>query len=720
MWPAPTQEDWKKPCLIQFQRTWEDALAVSKETGKPILICVNMDGEIASEHYAGIRYREPEKAKLYEPYVCVIASVYRHTPRDHDHNGKRVLCPRFGSVTCGEHISIEPVLYEKYFEGKRIAPRHIMVELDGKETYDVYYAFDTDSVFQAIDDGIAKREIQPKPIVKGDKTLVERVASRDIKDRLAVEKAYLEGDATLRKNLLEAAKKHPDAAPEELLRLAIYGFDEKLAKVAREALAGSQSARAVDVINEALRVPLEKAEKGALIDALARLGKQDLGSEAARARTLAVVHRGLDGRSRAVDVEGWRSELSGASYPAPREYSAIAESLSSKDAAARKKPKDAETKLQIAEANLELARKPESRRALRAGPRSLKNYSKLLYIDARDAAMEAKQLGAQGWRVDAVLAIAANGLGEVEKAYEIAETAVKAMPDAVADRNAIAVLGLFAEGRQRAILDAIVKKTDWPGEWLTDVHAAYSVVAASPYATSAQTVQHYDFLQRLGASEKAARVLQKGIESFPGSAAMHDRFRTRILRERGLDALETTYERMLAKAKPGRTTTAQLGWFAGYASMVSAEFRRRNGESAEAREAYDRAIAHFERAVESDPSFKPSADHYIAMAFAGRARVLLVDKDYGRALDELLASLARKPEAAATQDGLNLSAIDTAKTLLARLQERGEDELQRRLQATLDSLDPALLELPAYERPAPGTDGRPSTGRRNRRGTRRR
>ncbi len=71
MWPAPTAEDWAKPVLITFQRTWDDAVAVSKETGKPILICINMDGEIASEHYAGVRYRQPEIAELYEPYVCV-------------------------------------------------------------------------------------------------------------------------------------------------------------------------------------------------------------------------------------------------------------------------------------------------------------------------------------------------------------------------------------------------------------------------------------------------------------------------------------------------------------------------------------------------------------------------------------------------------------------------------------------------------------------------
>src|SRR5262245_10743690 len=59
-WPAPTAEDWQRPVLVKFQRTWEDAVALSKETRKPILVCINMDGEPASEHYAGVRYRQPE------------------------------------------------------------------------------------------------------------------------------------------------------------------------------------------------------------------------------------------------------------------------------------------------------------------------------------------------------------------------------------------------------------------------------------------------------------------------------------------------------------------------------------------------------------------------------------------------------------------------------------------------------------------------------------
>ena len=173
MWPAPIAEDWRNPVQITFQRSWEDAVAVSKETGKPILICVNMDGEPASEHYAGVRYRDPEIAALYEPYVCVVASVYRHTPRDYDDDGQPILCPRLGSVTCGEHIAIEPLLYEKFMDGRRISPRHIMVELGGEEVYDIFFTWDTDSVFDTLRGGIASRPA-PAPIARGDRTIFER------------------------------------------------------------------------------------------------------------------------------------------------------------------------------------------------------------------------------------------------------------------------------------------------------------------------------------------------------------------------------------------------------------------------------------------------------------------------------------------------------------------------------------------------------------------
>jgi hypothetical protein len=186
MWPAATAEGWAKPCLIPWQRSFQDAVQLSKATDRPILVAVNMDGEIASEHYAGVRYRDAQSARFFEPYVCVIASVYRHTPRDYDEQGQRVLCPRFGSVTCGEHIAAETVLYEMFFEDRRIAPRHIALDLEGKEMYDVYFAWDTDTIFTALRKG-AEDLPPPRPFLLDDAPVEQRTQSPDIHQRKMIQ-----------------------------------------------------------------------------------------------------------------------------------------------------------------------------------------------------------------------------------------------------------------------------------------------------------------------------------------------------------------------------------------------------------------------------------------------------------------------------------------------------------------------------------------------------
>ena len=421
MWPAPTDEDWKRPCLITWQRTWEDAKAVARETGRAILICVNMDGEIASEHYAGVRYRQPEITVLYEPYVTVVASVYRHTPRDFDEKGRRILCPRFGSVTCGEHIAIEPILYEKYFDEERVAPRHIMIELDGEETYDVYYTDDTASVFDAIKKGIDEREAQPSTVVRGDRSIVERVESRDIRDRKAVEKAYEEGDAALRKSLLEAAAERGGETPLDLLRLAIFGLDVEMSGLARKALAQSESPAATDLITDALGVPLEEKDRSALIEALDRLG-----ASSPKARWLAVVYKGLADDSGVVDAKSWARASKGRSVPAvARDVYELEARRRSKAREIVARPEDPEAFIELAEASLELARK--ARRTLPADPRMGRVVARHMFADARRAALKAERLRAPAWRVKTVLALVDYYRGDLETAMRFYLQSVEAI-----------------------------------------------------------------------------------------------------------------------------------------------------------------------------------------------------------------------------------------------------------------------------------------------------
>jgi tetratricopeptide (TPR) repeat protein len=620
--------------------------------------------------------------------------VYRHTPRDWDEQGNRILCPRFGSVTCGEHIAIEPILYEAYFDGQRVAPRHVMVELDRAETFDVYYAFDTDSVFRTIREGVEGREFQPD--VGADRPLLERVTSRDVRDRTAVEQAYRNGDRALRRSILERLVVHGDLDQVDLLRLALFGFDTELAKLARRSLAQIDSEKAIDLIHEALRVPMESEEREMLIAALDRLG-----ATWPRAATLAAVQRGLAEDSGLVDVGGWARSLAGVSAQAAAESYARSAGLAERVDAARQH--DATPAEQLAQARdlVALALDPDTTAKTGGEGRSAQSWAKLLHEDARAAALRAEAGGATGWELDAVLAIASWHLEDYDAAYARAEKAMALLPAGAPGPEAMNVVAIFAEGRRRAIWKAVREGQEWPRQWLTDVHAAYSVLAVHPLGNDLQVVAHHDFLRSMGANAQAATALEEGMRRFPDSAFLHDRLRASILAEQGVAALEPAYEALLAR--PDAPVT--LPWFAGYTSLVVAEFHRRAGDDTAALAAYERAIAHFDRSIVAHPAGSDSADHYVALALAGRARLALERGDDESAVDQLLASFARRPRSAGQLDGLGLTAVATSQMLRSRLEAGAKTELLARLDAALAALDPEVFLPPEFE--TFGRDGRP-------------
>ncbi|MCC7014906.1 MAG: hypothetical protein IT454_20255 [Planctomycetes bacterium] len=684
MWPAATAEGWAKPCLIPWQRSFDDALAVSKATGAPIMVCVNMDGEIASEHFAGVRYRDPETAKALEPYVCVIASVYRHTPRDYDEQGRRVPCPRFGTVTCGEHIVCETELYAKYFEGQRVSPRHIALELDGSELFDVYYSWDTQTVFTAYKAGVEGRPA-PLELARDGIPMPERVASADALDRAALETAYIQGTREQRLALLRAAAEKHTVDQNDLLRLAIFGLDVELARVARSALTRNQSEAAVDLIADALKVPMDASERDALVAAAEKLGEKY-----PRGRTLAALHKGLALGSSWIDAAG-----AAATSASSREY---AESVERRADAAHGRPADPQAKLELAEALL--ARAQETARDRR--------YVRWWLEDARRNAEEARELGLASWRLDATLAAIYDQLGEANKALERAVAAVEggmwsaqSAEMSATDAVRVRVLALFAQSRQLAIRKAYRENSKWPPEWLADVNAAYAALAVHPLVTDENLVSYYDFLRWLGGAPRANAVLDEALKRFPDSALLHDRLRSRILWERGPEGLESEYSKRLEAAD----ASPQLSWFAGYAALVAAEHFRRRSEFEKALAAYARGIGLYERNVAALPAGRDLCDHFIALAHAGRSRVALGQGALGLATDELLACFARRADSAATPDGLNITPIDTAKMLQAKLGQAGDGPRGATLQAALDALDPKLLEPPPSETRVPPRAG---------------
>jgi len=684
MWPAPTADDWEKPVLVTWQRTFEDAFKVAAELGKPVLVCVNMDGEPASEHWAGVKYRTSETARLLEPYVCLVASVYRHSPRDHDEEGRRIPCPRFGGVTCGEHITLEPILYEKYFEGQRIAPRHILLERDGTKGYDVFYSWDTASVAKAFTEGVKDR---PEPIEPGERSLEARLQTADVNERLALEKDYLAGSHAERRTLLETTLKARVVDQLELLRLALFGLDLELARLARRALAQCESEEALDLIAEALKASMDDAERELLVAAAERLAEKF-----PRGRTLVAVQRGLVSRSERVDVEAWRRTAAG-------EYRAGALASQALESAARTSeavPTDGAARLALAESLLARAHDTEIPGA----------FTPLFELDADRAAREAEASGVRGWRLDAVLAVTSLARGKREEAVRRALAAFEGgMPRpgeegmALDDVSSVALLALFAEARQTAIAQAYRERRPWPGEWLADVHAAYAVLVTHPRGNEQQAADGHDFLRWLGASARAREVLERGLTRFPTSWRLHERLRGALLVERGPDGLESEYAARLE-------ATPEFGWFAAYASLVAAETHRRGGARDLALAAYERALTLYEQDIERSPEHAASVDHYSALALAGRAHIFFELGDLARATDGLVLAFERAPRAAAAFDGLGRTPIDSARILLARLEECGETALYERLQTRLAGLGRELLDAPDRERGVPNEAAR--------------
>ena len=253
---------------------------------------------------------------------------------------------------------------------------------------------------------------------------------------------------------------------------------------------------------------------------------------------------------------------------------------------------------------------------------------------------------------------------------------------------------------------------EWPGEWLTDLNAAYSVLAQHPLGTDVRAASHYDFLKFLEADLPASRVLDEGLNRFPSSWVLHDRLRGQILEDQGAIGLEPAYAAMLAEEEATPSTV----WFAAYTSIVAAEYYRRKSDDDEAIAAYGRSLDYYVRSVELNPVSKDSADHYSAVALGGRARIYYEKGEYDAALADLLASFALKPDAAANLDGLNISAVDTAKMMLAKFKELEMNEQATTLDGAMGKLDPALLALPAYEGQGPGPMGAGRTQRGNRGG----
>ncbi|HEX5138522.1 MAG TPA: HEAT repeat domain-containing protein [Planctomycetota bacterium] len=118
---------------IEWASSWEKAFQQAKTEGKPVFVCINSkDGEQANEATAKEIYRDPLFVALSRRFVMVLVST-----REHAKTGP---CPRFGKVTCAEHLRCWEDLNAACGDtfvvpgsgGDMISPQHAWFAPDGR------------------------------------------------------------------------------------------------------------------------------------------------------------------------------------------------------------------------------------------------------------------------------------------------------------------------------------------------------------------------------------------------------------------------------------------------------------------------------------------------------------------------------------------------------------------------------------------------------------
>lgn len=706
--------------LMPWQRNLEDALALVASTGKPLLICVNMDGESASESLANRRYRDPEFVELASRFVPIIVSPDRHSVFEHDDAGRRLADPRFGRVIDSEHIDIEPTVFERYFAGTRVAPRHVGVAPDGEVLFDLYLLGSLSQIDEALADfglevepadaseapseGAEASEGAASPPVRGGRGRGRRsrtaslLESPDAADRDRLEDEYADGDWRRRFDLASQAlaserkTQHP-----ELLRLALRDADERVRRQAVWTASRELERVPADLVPELLRVAAEDPVQLGVIEAsFARLAKDaKTPGLAARAAATLISLRGASARSSLVDTARWRAALGGsaqASDPAGRfdSVEACVDRLEQLAAESTQRPDDPALPLERIDvlvdlAHLQLAEGRDPSIALE---------------EARALAESAIEDGREDERTSALAAWTSYQTGDQEAAIRHLERAVPRLlaAGAVAGRAAADALNVLAQVRLRV----------GPGEqdasaWIADVLATYQVLLVHPLGTEAQALALLQFQEAHGLQHLQASSLRIALEGHPASASLHAWLRGQIARDHGAAALSQAYDSWLATdGRGGGLERASALWFAGLANLVAGDRHAAMGQRDAALETYARCEPLFLGAAKSNPEFEDSSMHYLCLARAGSARLQLEAGLLSEAAKTMRAALDARPASAdlATSSGRTPNQI--ARRIAGSLTLAGQAEEAQALRDMLQSVPGAERDTTG---PPPGAGG---------------
>lgn len=645
------------PARVAWQRSLEDALAAQKATGLPLLIAVNMDGEVFNERFAKSAYRQKDFIASTRNYICVVASPDRHSERDYDALGNRIECPRFGGCTCSEHINIEPELFRRYFNNKRNAPRHVGVKKGGKIMFDRFLDASMQTAIQAIanNGGTGK----PKHLAATDST-DEMFRRRDAMARSLLERRYQKGDKAARQKLLERAATAKNN-PVDLLRMGLRDPDSQLCGLAALALSKVGGPEALIDIEDALARIDDADIKQQLVAQLRKLGKDN----AAAARMASHFEASKDQLA-----QPWRNEWSKTELGQGR--TGIEAELDQVEAAIRSKPNDPELRLRLAtaQAAFALMLMEEGGSGIELWLADAKrNASK---VKAEALQPEAKALHAiTGWYQSDVATAQRSAVAAMASGNS------KRTPDAWLATNLLDVmLQLTAQTAYgRANQDAAVSLR---GE-LSRVRTTVELLQERGTMRERGTLAGIGLLEFAGLRAEARAYLERLVERFPGSITVHDRWRNRMLVDFGAERMRHRYAKFVTDA----TDRATAQWYAGYAALVAADRHTLDGRMIEAENAYTDAVERFVESAGRNEAYADTANHYAVLALAGRAHIRQQRGTLNSAVKDLLRAANLRPGSLDEDDGLKRKPRGIISRVHAALKRAGKTELAEQIAALL-------------------------------------
>lgn len=644
---------------IEWQRSLADALAVQEATGLPLLVVVNMDGEVFNERFAKSTYKDPAFVASTRGYVCVVASPDRHTDKDYDADGNRIECPRFGGCTCSEHIQIEPELFRRYFNGTRNAPRHVGVTKQGAIVFDRFL----DTSMQTAIDAIAKNagDASKQPGPSTDPAVL--FGRRDALARRTLEAMWQRGDAAARRALMVAAA---DAGnePYDMLRAGLRDEDAEVAAKAALALAKRGGKDALIDLEDALARHPSGPVHDALVARIVELAKTDDAAKRLAAHLVAPV---APTRIAAPWSNAWA---------APRfddgDRAAIEKELDRCETALKQTPDDDEARLALAVAQAAfadiLARDGDK------GP-------EFWFADAIGSARKVKAKELQP-EAQAVIAYASYMTGEAQACGTALALAQSAPQNGRQPAPALAARFLDV-----AIAGTATKVFGDTGgnaarAWRSEIDR---VVAMLDLMNERKAVREGALLAGAGLLEygglraQARARLAEAVARFPGSPKAHERWRNRLLVDLGVAGMRKAYAEFVATAadKP------EAEWFAGYAGVVAGEQETRDKRAAQGIAAYAEAIDRLQRSAAGNADFADSANGLAVLALAGRAELLVEDGKPEDAAADLLRAWGLRAESFDEADGLQRKPRGIASRVAQALEKAGKAELAAKLKPML-------------------------------------